>query len=89
VHWSRTHRLPASLEELVTTGIRQAVPRDPVTQHPYEYRARDGAAYELCATFDRASANGPSYVADPLWAHASGRQCFPLVAKDLNADRAR
>jgi len=51
----------------------------------HQYRA----AYELCATFDRASANGPSYVADPLWAHASGRQCFPLVAKDLNADRAR
>ena len=84
VYRTRTGTTPATLEALVLAKVRQVLPADPVTRKPYEYSTTGDSAFELCATFDRASAAEPAHGRDPLWSYGAGRQCFPLVAKDLN-----
>ncbi len=75
--------LPESLEQL--TGPRYTVRsiRDPETDTPYEYRALDGLAYELCAVFARESREIESssrFFSETSWDHGPGRACFALRA---------
>lgn len=73
---SNGHKLPEHLDEL--SGIAFA---DPVTRIAYEYHAKEGNQYELCATFaldSRQNNEGGSRPSN--WAHPAGRHCFPLHA---------
>ena len=49
-------RLPATLAELQRGSDVQVTITDPVTREPYGYEAGEGTAYELCATFELATA---------------------------------
>jgi hypothetical protein len=85
---TQARRLPDSLRALVLApGAQPLNLQDPVTGQPYEYRRREGSAYELCATFARmsneyrkeAGALPPSF-----WDHPRGRQCMVLdAARDI------
>lgn len=78
LYWSRNDRLPSSLEELAEdprTGVNTI---DPGSAESYDYRVLDEDTYELCAVFDRESADPPSRSAADFWRHAAGRQCFTL-----------
>jgi len=66
------HSLPATLDEL-RFGAKL---EDPVTHSPYEYHAKSGTAYELCATFATSSGESDSERPNGFWNHARGRQCF-------------
>lgn len=67
--------LPASLDVLVDGRNLLFLPRDPVSDAPYEYLPGDAEAYELCASFDAAS---PDYEPAGFWRHTAGRHCFRL-----------
>lgn len=82
LHWNRSKALPASIDEAIRTRGGSDPLRDPGTGDSYGYRVVDETHYELCAVFERASQEPPSY-GDPIWAHASGRQCFTLQAKEF------
>lgn len=86
-HTARTGTLPATLEAIAPASARPALPADPITGRPYEYVPIDGSAYEICAYFDRASANGRWRGDDRFWAHDAGRQCFRLVAPSVSPRR--
>jgi len=66
-------QLPTNLDQLF--GGPYA---DPVTQAPYEYHAKQGSQYELCAKFARASS--PAGSNPNPWAHPAGLHCFQLDA---------
>jgi len=53
---------------------------DPVTRAPYEYHLKAGTEYELCATFDTASADSDERWVQhsPFWQHLKGRYCYEL-----------
>jgi hypothetical protein len=78
LYYKRSGRFPASREELTKEPGVILETRDPVTEEPYAYRVVDSATYELCAAFDRPSADR---VAD-IWSHGAGRQCFTLKADE-------
>ena len=79
LYWSRSERLPASLEELVADPRVEVNTRDPGSAEPYEYYPLDEDTYELCASFDRESrAPGRRAPADS-WSHGAGRNCFVLT----------
>ena len=59
---------------------------DPVTREPYGYEAGEGTAYELCATFARATTEREFRRVRPFSRHEAGRHCFPRRAE---ADRSR
>lgn len=82
LHWNRTQALPASVDDATRARGSTDLLRDPVTGEPYAYRVVDDTHYELCAIFERASQEASSY-GDPIWAHASGRQCFTLKVKEF------
>ncbi len=66
--------LPMSVEELSKQpGVR--IGSDPVTGADYRYRALDAEQFELCGTFDRASAPRVLTGLD-LWEHPAGNHCF-------------
>lgn len=67
---------PASLDEIARQSGADLSMRDPVTGVPYGYRVV-GESYELCATFDRASAQ--RYAGD-IWMHGPGPRCFTRKA---------
>jgi len=82
--WARNQKLPETLEELQDSRyyfVESIV--DPITKEPYEYLVLAEKQYELCATFDLASADGgaglrfPSKVSK-VWEHGVGRTCFEL-----------
>ncbi len=75
--------LPASLNEL-RLGRK---PEDPVTHTAYEFHAKSGTAYELCATFVTKSAESDTAYPRPntFWNHSQGRQCFELDAAQMPA----
>lgn len=54
--------------------------KDPVTGAPYEYRAKAGTEYELCATFaaegDETSEQWAA--TSDFWRHPKGRYCYQL-----------
>lgn len=76
--WSRNERLPSTLEELAEDPRSSVNIIDPGSAEPYGYRILDEDTYELCAIFDRASAEVPSRSVEDYWRHATGRQCFEL-----------
>ena len=78
VYRTRHQRLPASLEELAAEPGLSAVQRDPVSGMPYAYRTVDARSYEVCAEFDRETAD---VRAAGFWSHGAGRQCFTLTIK--------
>jgi hypothetical protein len=66
--------LPASVEELSEhPGVR--IGGDPVTGAAYRYRPLGAEQFELCATFERASAPRVLTGVD-LWEHPAGDYCF-------------
>ncbi len=80
-------------EALNDVYISSTLPEAPEDRDAYEYRVTSPAAYELCATFVRAStredARDMSYaypMGDPTiaknsnWEHETGRYCFERVA---------
>lgn len=76
--WSAHSMLPDTLAHLAQdqNGLTAEALRDPETATSYEYSAKGGASYELCARFA-----AKSDVGDPLhWRHGAGRTCFPLTA---------
>ncbi len=79
-------RLPATLDELQRGSDVLVAITDPVTREPYGYEAGDGTAYELCATFERATTERELRRGRPFSRHEAGRHCFPLRAEP---DRSR
>jgi len=85
---TQARELPANLRALVSApGAQPLSLQDPVTARPYEYRRREVPAYELCATFARASNEYRKETAGSppsFWDHPRGRQCFVLdAARDV------
>ena len=78
LYWSRNEGLPSSLEELAQDPRIAVNTIDPGSGEPYGYRVLDEDSYELCATFDRATASPPGRSAADFWRHEVGRQCFAL-----------
>ena len=73
VYHSRHQEVPGSLEELAKEPGLANVPRDPMTDQPYDYRRVAATSYELCGVFDRESRDAG---VEGFWAHGVGRQCF-------------
>ncbi|HEY3837055.1 MAG TPA: DUF5671 domain-containing protein [Bryobacteraceae bacterium] len=74
--------LPASLTDLVGKGLQRSQTLDPETRTTYEYRVRNGSAYELCGVFVAAEEAGRGYRSQ-FWYHGPGRNCFSLDAAKL------
>ncbi len=70
--------LPVTLADL-RSGAHTA---DPETAAPYEYHAKPGTTYELCADFFAASGDERARFGyrSGFWEHGSGRSCFILDA---------
>jgi hypothetical protein len=83
VAYTRTRAMPETMDAAMNVQSGAVAPVDPGTGRPYEYRALNGQSFELCAVFERASPPQAGAV-DASWAHAAGRQCFPLTARDLS-----
>lgn len=81
-YWTRSNRLPSSLDELFQSPGAPAHSHDPNTQAPYGYRLLGAKSYELCADFQAESATDPHGVTDRFWSHRTGRQCFRLEAEE-------
>jgi hypothetical protein len=79
-----THEsLPKTLDELQTSSPNVSLSfKDPVGQ-AYEYAVKDSFAYELCATFDRATdrTTESAPLRSMFEKHGPGRQCFSLEAR--------
>ncbi len=77
------HTLPPTLAELRLAHQLE----DPVTHSPYEYHAKSGTGYELCATFATNSTESDTEYPRPntFWNHSKGRQCFELDAAQMPA----
>lgn len=95
MYWTRHGSLPASMAELASeSGVRIST-RDPGNEQEYELRVLDAATYELCASFERTSADSAEpdrRAQDPsedFWSHGVGRQCFRLEAQDVPSRERR
>ena len=81
-YWTANNQLPQSLDEVRRQQAWTHLEvHDPKTGEPYRYQPRGAVAYELCATFDRESADMGAPDEDALWGHASGPACFLLEAR--------
>ena len=76
--WSRNERLPATLAELADDPRASVNTLDPGSALPYRYRVLDEDHYEVCATFDRPSAEPPGRPREDFWSHGAGERCFEL-----------
>jgi hypothetical protein len=76
--WSRNERLPVTLAELADDPRTSVNTVDPGSARPYGYRVLDEDGYELCATFDRPSAEVPGRPREDFWRHGAGERCFEL-----------
>ena len=91
LYWTRHGRLPSSIRDLSSESGVSVSARDPGTAQAYELRVLDAATYELCANFDRTSADpGESAgrtqdVSEDFWSHGVGRRCFRLDAQEIPA----
>ena len=87
-YWQTKQKLPTALTDLNDSISGFNIPVDPETQAPYEYSvkgvmgiqgAKSGLAFDLCATFSRASIDtkgrGGSY--------DSGGMTYPVLAPDM------
>jgi Domain of unknown function (DUF5671) len=73
--WSSSlHKLPQHLDELAGATLA-----DPITRAAYEYHAKEGSQYELCAVFSAASRKDRTRASGP-WSHPAGRHCFAFDA---------
>ncbi len=71
--------LPETLDELAALARSERISlTDPETRQRYVYTVKDGATYELCATFSL-ERNSDREV---FWNHSSGRHCFTVDALD-------
>jgi len=70
--------LPVTLADLRTGALTT----DPETKWSYEYHAKSGTSYELCADFFAQSGDEGARVGyrSGFWEHGSGRSCFTLDA---------
>ncbi|MFA6132343.1 MAG: DUF5671 domain-containing protein [Patescibacteria group bacterium] len=84
-YFSLKRELPATLNVLTNSISGFTVPVDPSTKAAYEYNLKSDLEFELCATFDRVSAEGQNtsypiyYDSGPYgqnWNHEAGRVCF-------------
>jgi hypothetical protein len=81
LYWKAKNKLPDSIDE-----VQGPVPStaDPITRAPYEYLAREGSHYDLCATFYLDSKHQvrpyPAAAGARVWAHPPGHHCFSLDA---------
>lgn len=83
LYWTRHSRLPGSLEELTAEpGVRIST-RDPESADIYDYQPVDSIHYEVCAIFEQESGETSRNPERNLFAHGSGRQCFPLEAEEI------
>ncbi len=95
LYWTRHGRLPSSLGDLSSESGVSVSARDPSTAQAYELRVLDAATYELCASFERTSADsGDSAgraqdVSEDFWSHGVGRRCFRLDAQEVPARERR
>lgn len=79
-----THEsLPKDLYELQKSEPNVSLSFEDPMRQAYEYAPKDSFAYELCATFDRATdmAAEPAPSHSIFERHGSGRQCFSLEAR--------
>ncbi len=69
-----------SMAQAIQARLAPPPLHDPVTNTPYEYHPKTGTSYELCATFETASAESDAEYQQPspFWRHLKGRQCFEL-----------
>jgi len=72
-YYSMKGILPQALVDLSPNYYIPAI--DPQNQKLYEYKKTGDLTYELCAEFNKASPNNPTYNID-LWLHPAGRHCF-------------
>ncbi|MDQ3169981.1 MAG: hypothetical protein M3Q55_07595 [Acidobacteriota bacterium] len=81
-YWTANNQLPQTLDEIrrQQAWTHLAV-TDPETGEPYRYQSKGAVGYELCATFERESADMGAPDEDALWGHAAGPACFPLEAR--------
>lgn len=79
-------QLPDSLGTLRGPDPGSSVPdlRDPVSGEAYGYRVIDAQRYELCATFERPSAEVAARlrVYRDFWRHPAGRVCYTIVVPE-------
>ena len=83
LYWTRYARLPNSLEVLAREPGASVSARDPESAEPYDYRVLGSAKYELCARFDRDSAEQERSARADFWSHGVGQRCFQLEARAL------
>ena len=76
--------LPATLTQLAGKGVQGSQLADPETGMRYEYRAKSGTAYELCAVFS-APQEEDQVRQTQFWYHVGGRTCFTLDAATVPA----
>lgn len=88
-YWQAKEALPPTLEALEDPLLGFAVPVDPETGDPYDYRPVGALTFQLCAIFNLPreageTAGGPSRSFAPRepfafgesWEHAAGEACF-------------
>jgi hypothetical protein len=92
-YWQQKERLPATLADLNDPISNQSIPTDPVSGQAYSYKPTGAMTFQLCASFNAASAatSGvagvsmpsdapvPYYGAQDNWAHNAGSVCFDRV----------
>lgn len=93
-YWQTKQKLPISLEETKDPISGYALPVDPETGAPYEYKTTAVRTFELCATFSTESLTSPTgaksvpidYYGNPdeNWQHDAGRTCF---SRTIDPDR--
>jgi hypothetical protein len=77
------NRLPSSLAELASRPGPPPSIRDPQTGVEYGYRVIGENTYELCATFQLVSEDGPAYaIPGSEWKHGPGHTCFRRTVED-------
>jgi hypothetical protein len=81
VYWIRHARIPPTLDELRKEVGDSVTTIDPGTSARYEYQPLEGAAYELCAAFERDSTEAGRLDGEMEWSHRSGRHCFRREAR--------
>jgi hypothetical protein len=79
VYYGRHGTLPGSVGELTREGGLRVV--ETAETGAYEYRVTGADTFEVCATFQHDSTEQPGLRIGDVWAHAPGRQCFPIDAK--------
>lgn len=87
-YWSRTRKLPATIDEMANIN-QTAYPTDPESGMPYEYIPTSSLTFELCATFNADKQQVQTGISKPYPVAVSGniyeqyytkgRYCFPYT----------